>query len=288
MFSQTLKTSGLKTILQGDIKIMDETFDHKLQRDRSEGYDVAGSFRVQHKHIVKSYDDDLKHLTSMLMDMGALVHISLENAFKTLHIEDENIASLVIDGDVKIDRLENKIDNFAVRILALRQPVASDLRAVVATLKIASHLERIADYAEHVARRQRALNKANKLGQVADILKMGDLVQAMLVDVMEAFKDHDEEKAVEVWNRDDEIDAIYTALLKDLLEHIDHNAADMNACIHLMFMAKNIERMGDHITNIAESIHYLVHGTLWEDAHPVSSEQKKDGEKFADEEDLPH
>lgn len=219
------------------------------------------------KHIVKSYGKDLTKLTELLLKMGEMVKKAITNALVVLETGNRELADKVIKGDVDIDRLENKIDNFSVRILALRQPVAQDLRHVIASLKISSHLERIADYAEHIANRQSSLDDTYKTHKLSILFKLGKIVNGMLDDIMIAFQERDDEKANLVWDQDDKVDSLYTKFIKDQIKYIAKHPEDTNNSIHLMIMAKNLERMGDHITNVAENIHYLVHGTLWADSH---------------------
>ncbi len=228
---------------------------------------------MKQKYIVKSYGKDLMKLTDLLVDMGEMVKQSIIGALKVLETGDKKLAKKVISGDVNIDRLENEIDNFAIRLLALRQPVAEDLRYVVVALKTANHLERIADYAEHIATRQSSLNGDYKVHQLDILFKLGKVVNNMLDEIMIAFRERNDKKAHIVWDKDDEVDALYTKFFQDHLAYIEKNPADTSNSIHLMIMAKNLERMGDHITNIAENIHYLVHGTLWADAYPKNEDK---------------
>jgi len=222
---------------------------------------------IKQKYIVKSYGEDLVKLTELLIKMGKMVVHSIIGAVTVLETGNRELAEKIIKDDVYIDRLENKIDNFSVQILALRQPVAQDLRHVITSLKIASHLERIADYAEHIANRQSSLDKNYKMHQLDILFKLGELVSGMLVEVMHAFIERDDKKANSVWDEDDKVDLLYTKFIKDQLKYISKHPEDTNNSIHLMIMAKNLERMGDHVTNIAENIHYLVHGTLWADSN---------------------
>jgi len=151
---------------------------------------------------------------------------------------------------------------------ALRQPVASDLRHIVAALKISSELERIADYAANVAKRTLVLNQLPAVKPVSAVLHLARIVQEILKDILDAYIERDVEKAIRVWNRDEEVDDMYTGLFRELITYMMEDPRTITACTHLMFMAKNIERIGDHATNIAETLHFLVVGTPLKGARP--------------------
>ncbi|HQS83626.1 MAG: phosphate transport system regulatory protein PhoU [Alphaproteobacteria bacterium 16-39-46] len=217
-------------------------------------------------HIVKSYDDELNRLTAMILEMGQLLEAQLEKVLECLTKGDNKIAQEIVDKDIEVDRLENKIDTSAVRLLALRQPVASDLRNVVAALKISAHLERMADYAVNVSKRVIALNQMGPIKYVSSITRLVRLVQEMIRDVLKAYSQLDDKAAHEIWKRDEEVDELYNGFVRELLTYMMEDPRNISPCIHILFIAKNIERMGDHVTNIAEHIHYLVHGTLWSES----------------------
>ena len=217
-------------------------------------------------HIVKSYDDELNRLISMILDMGHLVESQLEKVLESLTQGNAVLAQEVIDGDLEINHLENKIDTGAVRLLALRQPVASDLRNVVAALKISVNLERMADYAVNVAKRAIQLNHMGPIQYISPITRLVRLVQEMIRDVLKAYTQLDDEAAFEIWGRDKEVDELYNSFVRELLTYMMEDPRNISPCIHILFIAKNIERIGDHVTNIAEHIHYLVKGTLWSES----------------------
>ncbi len=220
------------------------------------------------EHIVKSYDEELRRLTTIVAQMGGLAESQLSGAIQSVVRRDSDLASSVVQADVKVDALQDEIDDFVVRLLALRQPMAIDLRLIVGALRIASDLERIADYAANVAKRAIALNQAPLVRPVHVVPRMGALVQAMIKDVLDAYVASDVEKAKSVWNRDEEVDEMYNSLFRELLTYMMEDARSIGICTHLLFIAKNIERIGDHATNIAELVHYTVTGQKMGGARP--------------------
>ncbi|MGB0935565.1 MAG: phosphate signaling complex protein PhoU [Alphaproteobacteria bacterium] len=230
--------------------------------------DMDNNIDTRAGHIVKSFDDDLSHLKGQIREMGILVNQQLERVLEVLAKRDKELAQIVIDSDPEIDELEQEIDDFAVRIIALRQPVGRDLRRVVSSLKVSSHLERIADYATNIAKRTQTLPDITKVPGIGAIPRMIKTAQQMIIDVVEAYLSKDDEKAVEVWNRDVELDDMYMSFLREMLTYMMEDPRNITICTQLLFMAKNIERAGDHATNIAELVNYLVHGKNFEDARP--------------------
>ena len=225
------------------------------------------------EHIVKSYDQELTNMVEMVMNMGKKVEKQLVDALKTIVDRDSTLAKKVIANDPKIDEIESEIDAYCTRLIALRQPVAGDLRKIIVTIKIASHLERIADYGRNAARRAISLNKASKVKPVKAIPRMMELVQHMIRLILNAYKNEDDSEAMEVWKKDAEVDEMYETLLRELLTYMMEDPRNIGPCTHLLFVAKNIERIGDHVSNIAEHIHYLVNGTPFvEPAHEVEEE----------------
>ena len=222
------------------------------------------------EHIVRSYDDQLNRLNRLIGEMGGRAEAQLAAAVHALSRRDSTLAAQVVEQDGRIDELEAEIDELAVKLLALRQPMASDLRHVVGAIRIASDLERIADYATNVAKRTLALSQLPAAGPARGIPRMSKPVEAMIKDVLDAFMKRDVAKAVDVWKRDGEVDDIYTSLFRELLTYMMEDPRNIGACTHLLFIAKNIERIGDHVTNIAETIHSLVKGERLADARPKS------------------
>lgn len=212
------------------------------------------------EHIVKSYDDELKQLNNSIIEMGGLVEAQIEGAVKALVNRDLDLAYQVIDDDDRIDEMNYEIDNMAVRLLALRQPMAFDLRNIVAALKISADLERIADYATSMARRSIPLSENELIRPVHAIPRMAKLTMAMMKDCIDAYIEQDADKAERVWAADREVDEMYVSLFRELLTYMIEDARQISACSHVLFVAKNIERIGDHVTNVCETIFFLVHG----------------------------
>ncbi len=214
------------------------------------------------KHTVRAFDEELARLTRRIMEMGALVEKQVAVAIRALVERDEAAAAEVIGRDDAVDELEEAIDQEAIRILATRQPVAIDLRMVAMGLKISNDLERTSDYAVNIAKRARRLAEQPQLKPFVTIPRMAEICQQMVKEVLDAYVERDPEKAMAAWHRDDEVDELYTSLFRELLTYILEDPRTTGTCIDLMFIAKNLERIGDHATNIAEKIHYIVHGDL--------------------------
>ena len=223
---------------------------------------------MQHEHTVKSFDDELKQLDSMIAEMGGMAEANLAGAVDAMVRRDTESALVIKKADKKIDALEIEIDDHAVRILALRQPMADDLRAVIVALKTAAVIERIGDFAKNIAKRTQALSQCPDLGAAKTIKRMAGMAQNMMTDVLDAYVTRDADKADEVRLRDEELDSLYTSLFRELLTYMMENPKNITASTHLMFAAKNIERIGDHPTNIAENVHFLVHGQMPEEPRP--------------------
>lgn len=219
-------------------------------------------------HIVKSFDEELKHLNQIIAQMGGLAEAQLQTAIEALVRRDANLATQAVQSDARIDELEHQVDSLSIRMLALRQPMARDLREVVAALKIASDIERIGDYAANVGKRAVVLAQVPPMRPVHVIPRMGRMVQAIIKDVLDAYVEHKTDKAIAAWERDEEVDEMYTSLFRELLTYMMEDPRNIGPCTHLLFIAKNIERIGDHATNIAETVHFLVHGRTIEAARP--------------------
>ena len=222
------------------------------------------------EHILSAYDAELQRLQAAIAEMGAHAEAQLHSAVQALVRRDPEQASQIVERDTAVDELETKVDAMAVRLLALRQPVAMDLRNVVGAIRIASDLERMADYAANVAKRTIALSRLPPVAPATAIPRMSRPVEAMIKDVLDAYVQRDVARAVEVWRRDGEVDDIYTGLFRELLTYMMEDPRNIGACTHLLFIAKNIERIGDHATNIAETIHYLVTGQRLAETRPKS------------------
>jgi phosphate transport system protein len=192
--------------------------------------------------------------------MGGLVEQQLASASEALATRDIEAAARVIEHDDRVDDLEEEIDKHAIRLLATRQPMAIDLRHIAMAMKISNDLERIGDYAVNIAKRIERLVKVPPVQSQYAIPRMAQITQAMIKDVLDAYLERDAARAVTAWHRDDEVDAMYESLFRELSTYMIEDPRNITACINLLFIAKNLERTGDHITNIAEKIHYIVHG----------------------------
>ena len=212
-----------------------------------------------HDHIVKSYDDEQKRLLGETLRMGEMAAAQLEAALDVVQRRDDKAAERIIANDEAIDALEQEVSHDVMK-LALRGPMARDLREILATIRIASDIERIGDYAANVAKRSRALNQVPPLPHVSGLHAIGTLAVQQVRDVLAAYRDGDIELAQRVRARDADLDVAYTALFRELLTYMMEDARAITPCTHLLFMAKNIERIGDHATNIAENVWFLVKG----------------------------
>ena len=212
------------------------------------------------KHLVRSYDEDLNRLSSLITRMGGIAERHVAMAMEALVERDETKAGEVVAGDPEVDALEEEIDQTAIRLFATRQPMAVDLRVIAMALKISNDLERISDYAKGIAKRARRLNDHPPLKPFVTLPAMAEQVQDMVKQVLDAFVDRNAEKAMEVWRQDQDVDAYYDSLFRELITFILEDPRKTSVCIDLLFIAKNLERIGDHATNIAEKIHYVVHG----------------------------
>ncbi len=219
-------------------------------------------------HIVKSYEGELEQLAGMVSRMGGLAEAQLKNAIEAIYRRDSDLARAVIESDQKVDELELEIEDAAIRLLALRQPVANDLRAVVSGLKIASDLERIGDFAKNLGKRALVLNEADPVTITNSIAELGRLALEQISSVLDSFSSLDASKALYVWRNDERLDDMYNSIFRELLTYMMEDPRHIGLCTHLMFIAKNIERVGDHVTNIAELIHYLVTGERLSDDRP--------------------
>jgi phosphate transport system protein len=223
---------------------------------------------MANEHIIKSYDDELRRLNNTIMQMGGLAEGQLAAAIDAVIKRDSALAALVVAADTTVDQLEHEVDGLVVRLLALRQPMARDLREILAALRIANDLERICDYAANVAKRSIVLNQSPAVKPVYTLPRMVKLAQALIKDVLDAYVARDADKAMVVWARDEELDEMYSSLFRELLTYMMEDPRNITACTHLLFMAKNVERIGDHATNIAETVYFLVNGEPLTQARP--------------------
>src|ERR1700746_589689 len=220
------------------------------------------------EHIARGYEEELRKLNNTVAEMGGVAESQLGAAIEAVAERDSELAARVVEGDAKVDQLERDLDNLAIRLLALRQPVARDLREIFSALKIASDLERIGDYASNVAKRSIALSQIAPVQPVYALPRMAQFAQLQIKDVLDAYVQRDSNKAYAVWVRDAELDEMYSSLFRELLTYMMEDPRSIGPCTHLLFMAKNIERIGDPATNIAEDLYCLVHGTPLAEARP--------------------
>ncbi|MSP49588.1 MAG: phosphate signaling complex protein PhoU [Alphaproteobacteria bacterium] len=220
------------------------------------------------EHIVRAYDEQLKRLKAEISEMGGLVEVQLGQALQAVGARDAELGQRCVASDVAVDSLERQIDESVVKMLALRQPMASDLRTILSALKIAADLERIGDYAANVGKRVPALIQFPPVPSVNGVVRLGQLARLIVKDVLDAFASSDTARAIQVWQRDEELDAMYSSLFRELLTYMMEDPRNITPCTHLLFIAKNLERIGDHATNIAETIHFQVVGRTIAEARP--------------------
>ena len=219
-------------------------------------------------HIVRSFDQELDSLKRSIATMGGLAESQIESAIQCITRRDGALAGRVLEDDRRLDGMEAEIDNAVIGMLARRQPMARDLRDILAALKIAADLERIGDYAANLAKRAIALTQVQPVRPVGSIPRMGRLSQEIVKDVLDAYAERDLDRALAAWRRDEELDDLYNSLFRETLTYMMEDPRNITPCTHLLFIAKNIERIGDHATNIAETIHFLIAGEPIGEARP--------------------
>jgi phosphate transport system protein len=221
------------------------------------------------EHTLKRFDEELEKLNATINEMGGLTESQFAKALEAMRERNTGAAEQVIADDARVDALDAQVQQQTVQLLALRQPMAVDLRVVLSSIKIAAALERIADYAKNTAKRSIVLAQGTAPpSAVVGIDRLGRLVRTALKDVLDAFANDDVEKAHDVWQRDEEIDQVYTGLFRELLTYMMEDPRNITSCTHLLFMAKNIERAGDHVTNIAELVSFRQTGTTFAEVRP--------------------
>ena len=222
---------------------------------------------MQDQHIASAFDRDLEAIQAQIMKMGGLVDAAIKEAAISLETRDEERAEKVRQGDKAIDSLEQMINEEAARVIALRAPTAVDLRLILSVIKISANLERIGDYAKNMAKRTSVLSQLAPVNDSAGALRrMAKEVENMIKDALDSYIGRDAELAVDVITRAREVDQMYNALFREFLTFMMEDPRNITACMHLHFIAKNIERMGDHVTSIAEQVVYLVNGEYPDDA----------------------
>ena len=222
----------------------------------------------EHNHIVSAFDEDLRQLDNYIAEMGGLAEHQFADSITALIKRDGELAERVVINDKRIDEIEASVDAHTISMLALRQPMADDLRVVITALRIASLIERIGDYAKNISKRTVAISQTPPVGPSRTIARMGNVVQGMIKTVLDAYLQRDVDLALDVRQRDEDVDALHTSLFRELLTYMMEDPRSISACTHLLFVAKNIERIGDHATNIAENVYFLVHGSMPDDSRP--------------------
>jgi phosphate transport system protein len=220
-------------------------------------------------HIVQAFDGDLQEIAGKVAAMGGLAEKQITDAIRALRDRDGELAEHVIAADLTIDALQSEIEQKAILTLARRQPMAVDLREIVAAMRVCNDLERIGDHAKHIGKRVVALGEDLYPQTFArGIERMADLVLSLLKQVLDAYASRDVQTTLAVWRGDEEVDALCTSLFRELLTYMMEDPRNITFCIHLMFCAKDIERMGDHATNIAETVYYMIQGREITDQRP--------------------
>ncbi|MCP4382316.1 MAG: phosphate signaling complex protein PhoU [Hyphomicrobiales bacterium] len=224
---------------------------------------------VDNEHIVTSFDDELSDLAQKIAEMGGLAEQQLTDSVSALSRRDQALAQRVIASDQRMDQIQRNVEDAATQMIVRRQPMAQDLREIMASIHIANDLERVGDLSKNTAKRVFAVEgnfAPNSL--VTGVEHIAEMSFAQLKNVLDAYSTRNLESAHTVWARDDEIDAMYTSLFRELLTYMMEDPRNITFCTHLLFCAKNIERIGDHATNIAETIHYLITGVALTEERP--------------------
>ena len=219
-------------------------------------------------HIVKAYEQELRQLRSLMSEMGGLVEQQVALATQAVVTQDASLAARAVAQDPAVDAIETRTEQLVIRMLALRQPLAADLREIVSALKVTSAMERIGDYAKNVAKRSIVLGQFHLPFSLTGLNTMSRLVQENLKLVIDAIGENNAEKAVQVWKSDEAIDDLYNSIFRELITYMMEDARSITPCTHLLFIAKNLERIGDHATNIAETVYYTVTGDVLTEERP--------------------
>ena len=216
------------------------------------------------EHIVSAYDAELQDLRRLITEMGGIAEKMVVDAITALIRRDTGLAQAVIAADSRLDVLQRQVEEQAILMIARRQPLAVDLRETISAIRVSGDVERIGDLAKNIAKRVLAIaSQFQPQKIVIGVEHMSDLVMGQLKDVLDAYTGRDVEAALDVWRRDGAIDALYTSLFRELLTYMMEDPRNISFCTHLLFCAKNIERIGDHATNIAETVHYVITGQQW-------------------------
>lgn len=217
------------------------------------------------EHTVKAFDDEIGALRGLIAEMGGLAEVAIAQSVEALVKRDTELAAQVIANDARLDALEVDVDRLAVRIIALRAPMADDLRDVISALKISGIIERIGDYAKNIAKRVGEVKGRAKIEPLTLIPAMAEIAQSMVKDVLDAYAARDAQLAIEVVDRDDKVDEFYNSIFRNLVAHMMENPATISSAAQLLFVARNLERIGDHATNVAELVYYAATGAYYTD-----------------------
>ncbi|MCK0100530.1 phosphate signaling complex protein PhoU [Qipengyuania sp. S6317L1] len=212
------------------------------------------------EHTVKAFDEDITRLRGLIGEMGGLAEVAIEESLAALVTGDVERAKKVVKGDKKLDELEMQVDKLAIRVIALRAPMADDLREVIAALKIAGVVERIGDYSKNIAKRVGELEAKDRFEPLTLLPAMGEVAAEMVHDVLTAYAARDPELAREVIATDSKVDAFYNSIFRNLVSYMVENPATISSAAQLLFVARNLERIGDHATNVAEMVHFAATG----------------------------
>jgi phosphate transport system protein len=219
------------------------------------------------QHTVKAFDNEITQLRGLIAEMGGIAETAIANAIEALIRHDEDLAQTVVAGDAKLDALEAEVDQLAVRIIALRAPMADDLRDVIAALKISGVVERIGDYAKNIARRVGEIERQRNFEPLTLIPAMAEIAQSMVRDVLNAYAARDQHLATKVIERDEKLDNFYDSIFRNLVAHMMESPATISSAAQLLFVARNLERIGDHATNVAEMVYYAETGAYLPERH---------------------
>ena len=213
------------------------------------------------EHTVKAFDEDITRLRGLIAEMGGLAEVAIHDALEAIVKGDEELGRKVVEGDKKLDELESEVDAMAVRMIALRAPMADDLREIIAALKIAGVVERIGDYSKNIAKRVGEIEGRSRFEPLTLLPAMGEVASEMVHDVLTAYAARDPVLAREVIQRDERVDAFYNSIFRNLVSYMVENPATISSAAQLLFVARNLERIGDHATNVAEMVHFAAVGS---------------------------
>ncbi len=222
-------------------------------------------------HIVKAYTEEIARITGLISEMGGYAQAAVANAMEALRKRDSALATAVIEGDKRLDAMEVEVSTRVIQLLALRQPMAIDLRTVVASLKISSDLERVGDYAKNIAKRSLVLNQAPAIGAISSINNLSRMVQVMLHEVLDAYADGNAQITEQLRVSDEAVDTAHAGIFRELITYMMEDPRTITASTHLVFIAKNLELIGDHATNIGENVVFQVEGERPVERHLASN-----------------